>query len=410
MPKVHPDAPRPLRLAALGVAMTALAACGGDGFDWDLRPASGASTAEAARQATAARPQPDARGVISYPGYQVVVARRGETVGEVATRLGLEPVDLASHNALAVDTQLRDGEVLTLPRRVAARPPTEDRRDVSSIAVSALDRVESPRPAAEPPVAGPEPLRHTVQRGETAFTIARLYNVTPRALADWNGLGADMAVREGQTLMIPVAAPEPVRTAAATPPAPAAPPDRSPPAQRPAEPPAAAAPAEPQTPRPGRGSPTPTPPSAAAPLPTAEPATQPAPAAPPSPNLGEQRTAAASGARLSMPVDGRIIREFQPGRTDGISIAAAAGTPVRAAADGTVATITRDTQQTQIVILRHENNLLTVYANIDDIAVERGQQVRRGQQIGAIQAGDPAFVLFQVRQGIDSVDPMQFLR
>ncbi len=49
-----------------------------------------------------------------------------------------------------------------------------------------------------------EPLRHTVERGETAFTIARLYSVTPRALAEWNGLPADMSVREGQILMIPV--------------------------------------------------------------------------------------------------------------------------------------------------------------------------------------------------------------
>ena len=38
------------------------------------------STAEAARGATTARPEPDARGIISYPGYQVVVARGGDTV------------------------------------------------------------------------------------------------------------------------------------------------------------------------------------------------------------------------------------------------------------------------------------------------------------------------------------------
>lgn len=399
MPHIRRDAPRPLRLVALGATLTALAACGGSGLDWDLRPSATGSTAEAARQVTAPRPQPDARGVISYPGYQVVVARRGDTVGAVAGRLGIDALDLAAHNALSPDTTLRDGEVLTLPRRVAAAAPG-DLRDVGSIATTALDRVEGTAPAAaRAPAAGPQPVQHTVLRGETAFTIARLYNVTPRSLADWNGLGADMAVREGQTLMIPVAALEPQRTAAVTP-APATATDAAP------------ARTEPTTPRPGSGSPTPTPPSAATPLPRSEPAAQPTPAAtPPSPNLGDTRTTAAgSAARLSMPVDGRIIREFQPGRTDGISIAASAGTPVRAAADGTVATITRDTQQTQIVIVRHADNLLTVYANIDDIAVERGQQVRRGDRLGAVQAGDPAFVLFQVRQGIESVDPMTFLR
>ncbi|HPD92310.1 MAG TPA: peptidase M23, partial [Pararhodobacter sp.] len=56
-------------------------------LDWDLRPSAGFSTSDAARAATAARPAPDARGVISYPGYQVVVAQRGERVADIASRL-----------------------------------------------------------------------------------------------------------------------------------------------------------------------------------------------------------------------------------------------------------------------------------------------------------------------------------
>jgi hypothetical protein len=39
---------------------------------------------------------PDAQGVISYPGYQVAVARRGDTVGSVAARVGLSAQELAS--------------------------------------------------------------------------------------------------------------------------------------------------------------------------------------------------------------------------------------------------------------------------------------------------------------------------
>ena len=45
-----------------------------------------------------------------------------------------------------------------------------------------------------------------MQRGETAYTIARLYNVSAKSLAEWNGLGPDLAVREGQYLLIPVVA------------------------------------------------------------------------------------------------------------------------------------------------------------------------------------------------------------
>src|SRR5690606_21041347 len=147
---------------------------------------------------TGSRPAPDARGVISYPGYQVVVAQRGESVTAIATRLGLDPGALAAHNAIATDTTLRGGELLVLPSRVG------DGGTGSTITATPLDPVGR---------AAPEPLRHTVLRGERAYSIARLYNVSPRSIADWNGLPADMSVREGQILVIPV--PQSITAAAA---------------------------------------------------------------------------------------------------------------------------------------------------------------------------------------------------
>lgn len=385
---------RRLRGLMLGVAVLALTGCGDTMMDWDMRsPTSGASTAEAARAATVTRPAPDARGVISYPGYQVVVARRGETVQGVADRLGLDGAELARFNALPPGTSLRQGEVLALPRRVpdgpAATGPRSDTPppggiDVSAIASTALDRTDGgtsapdtrPEPAAT--AAGPEPIRHQVVRGETAFSIARLYNVSTRALAEWNGLGSDMIVREGQYLLIPVAASgaNATQTAAAAPP-------------------------------PGTGSPTPTPPSAARPLPSESPGTQAAAAPPASPDLGAQ---ASSATRLAMPVDGRVIREFNKGRNDGIGLAAPAGTAVRAADEGTVAAINRDAGEGPIMVIRHSGNLLTVYAGIDDVRVERGATVRRGQTIAAVRAGEPSFLHFEVREGFESVDPMRYLQ
>jgi murein DD-endopeptidase MepM/ murein hydrolase activator NlpD len=221
-------------------------------------------------------------------------------------------------------------------------------------------------------------VRHRVARGETAFTVARRYNVTTRALADWNGLGPELMLREGQTLLIPVAADTPRPAAAAEAPVTA----------------------------PGQGSPTPEPPSAAQPLPPAPAA---APATPPSPDLGASRSAA-SAARFAMPADGNVIRSFSPPRNQGIDIGAAAGSPVRAAADGTVAKISRDTASIPIVMIRHPGNLLTVYANVDGISVAEGAAVRRGQQIGTVRAGSPAFLHFEVRDGIEAQDPMTFLQ
>jgi murein DD-endopeptidase MepM/ murein hydrolase activator NlpD len=83
---------------------------------------------------------------------------------------------------------------------------------------------------------------------------------------------------------------------------------------------------------------------------------------------------------------------------------------VRAAAAGTVAAITRDTDQVPILVVRHENNLLTVYANIDDIRVERGARVTSGQTLATVRQGDPSFLHFEVREGFESVDPMPYLQ
>lgn len=385
-----------LRAIGLGCSVLALAACNTTGpfetMDWDFRGGGGAlDTSEAARQATQNRPSPDSRGVISYPGYQVAVARRGDTVASVAARVGLTSDELARYNALMPTDPLRAGEVLALPRRVADQGQVQGLAgagssaapgavDVSAIATTALDRVGTPTPpATTTPRASGEPVRHQVRRGETAFSIARLYNVSAKALGEWNGLGADLNVREGQYLIIPVANAAPPQTAGTT--------------------------------APGAGSPTPVPPSATKPLPDEKttPAAQKPKETPASPDLGKQQTSA-STSKMQMPVAGAIIRPYAKGKNDGIDISAPAGSAVKAAAAGTVAAITKDTEQTPIIVIRHADNILTVYAGVDGIAVKKGDSVSRGQTIAKVRAATPSFLHFEVRRGVDSTDPMAFLK
>ena len=87
-----------------------------------------------------------------------------------------------------------------------------------------------------------------------------------------------------------------------------------------------------------------------------------------------------------------------------------AGTNVTPPESGTVAAITRDTEKVPILVIRHADNLLTVYANIDGITVEKGDSVSRGQSIGKIRGGNANYVHFEVRKGFESVDPMPFLQ
>ena len=389
MPPPFGNLPRMLRAASLSAALAGLAGCATDTLDWDMRNRTSAlNTSQAAQAATTSRPAADARGVLSYPGYQVAVARRGDTVTTVANRVGLDAVELARYNAIEPGQTLRAGELLVLPSRVANAAPLgtggqTSGIDVTTLAANAIDRAAGATPAASAPsaatAAGAEPVRHKVVRGETAYSIARTYNVSARALADWNGLDADMNVREGQTLLIPVATqPAPARGESA----------------------------------PGAGSPTPLPPSASLPLPAQDEAaaSAPAPDTPASPDLGAGRSAA-SAATYVMPVAGKIIRTYQKGRNEGIDIAAPAGTAVRAAANGTVAAITKDTDQVKVLVLRHADGRLTVYASVTAISVAKGASVKRGQTIAAVAAADPAILHFEVRDsGGDSTDPMAFLQ
>jgi LysM repeat protein len=84
-------------------------------FDFDFRGNS-FDTSDAALQATQSRPKADELGIISYPTYQIAIARRSDTIESMAERLGQNPSELARYNGLAEGERLRNGEVLALPK------------------------------------------------------------------------------------------------------------------------------------------------------------------------------------------------------------------------------------------------------------------------------------------------------
>ncbi len=100
-------------------------------------------------------------------------------------------------------------------------------------------------------------------------------------------------------------------------------------------------------------------------------------------------------------------------RNDGINIRVKRGTPVVAAAAGTVAYAGNDLKGFgNLILLRHDQGWVSAYAHNDDILVSRGQAVNRGAPIARAgssgQVGEPQ-LHFELRQGARAVDPTQYL-
>ena len=101
---------------------------------------------------------------------------------------------------------------------------------------------------------------------------------------------------------------------------------------------------------------------------------------------------------------------------DGMDIAAEAGTPVCAAADGTVYTVYEDDTLGTTVVIRHEGGYVTKYSSLaKEVSVAPGDTVTLGQTIGTVGATallETALgehVHFSVTCNDISLDPMVFL-
>jgi murein DD-endopeptidase MepM/ murein hydrolase activator NlpD len=90
---------------------------------------------------------------------------------------------------------------------------------------------------------------------------------------------------------------------------------------------------------------------------------------------------------ITTPVNGTVTSPFGPrgGRNhDGIDIAAPTGTPVRAAACGTVSLAGQQSGYGNIVCITHTSQFSTCYAHLSRFGVTNGTQVQQGQVIGYV--------------------------
>lgn len=117
------------------------------------------------------------------------------------------------------------------------------------------------------------------------------------------------------------------------------------------------------------------------------------------------------------PVQGQVSERFgKQGAgiaNEGITIAAPAGTPIRAAQAGEVAYVGHGVRDYgNIVILRHPSGEMTSYAHASDIVVSKGQHVATGTTLGYVGTSGNAKtpqLHFAMRSGDKAVDPLSRL-
>jgi Peptidase family M23 len=120
---------------------------------------------------------------------------------------------------------------------------------------------------------------------------------------------------------------------------------------------------------------------------------------------------------LTPPVDGAVVRGFQPPTSRwgpghrGLDYAVSRGGDVRAAADGPVA-FAGTVAGSAAVTIAHQGGLETTYSRLSEVFVERGEVVAQGQFIGRVGNSHPGTdggLHFGVKLDDAYVDPRLYL-
>ena len=222
---------------------------------------------------------------------------------------------------------------------------------------------------------------HTVKKGEKVSEISKLYNVDESELRKENSMpeGTD-ELKEGSAIFIP-GADEVIET-------------------QPVSEPAAEAEQTEKTQT-----------ETAAPQPeeTREQKTEPEQI-----TQEEPETENETAINLIWPAAGKIVQAFSQSapKSDGIDIQFEKGTEIRAAADGKVIYSAANANFGNMVIIRHDDEFITVYAYLHTIFAKEGQMVKQSDAIGLADKTETKqvpMIHFEVRKAAKPVDPLKYL-
>lgn len=200
---------------------------------------------------------------------------------------------------------------------------------------------------------------YRVNAGDTIGGIASAYGRKPQEIAAWNGLAVNSPVTPGQVLRV---SPPMTSGSVVTPPVGVTP-----------NAPGAATPGAPGAPGTAAG-----------------------------PQQGV----------LQWPLRGPVLKAFAQGKSNGIVIGGRPGDPVKAAATGRVVYAGSGIEAYgPLIIIKHDDSLITAYGQNSTLLVKEGDAVAQGQTIGevGVDSRGVASIQFEVRYNGQPVDPLTWL-
>jgi murein DD-endopeptidase MepM/ murein hydrolase activator NlpD len=317
-----------------------------------------------------------------------VRVEHGMTLFGIAEANDISVRKLARANGLRAPYRIQVGQVIKLPGVSNPQVPR------ATLASQKSQIEDTPRIAS---ASRHSTGSHEVASGDTIYSLARTYGVSPAQIADANGLTMKSRLSLGQSLKIPGATASPIV------------------AQNNNDEIVDSKPALVADAKSGVVDPAPTKVSEVPEIPKAvrldgKQVAENTPGAIENPPVD-------GGMTLRWPVRGKVIGEFgkKPGgaKNEGVNIAVPEGTSVRAAEEGVVAYAGNELKgYGNLVLIRHQGGFVTAYAHAKELFVKKGDQVKRGDVIakaGQTGAVDSPQLHFEVRKGATALDPLKFL-
>jgi membrane-bound lytic murein transglycosylase D len=135
----------------------------------------------------------------------IYTVHKGETLGRIGQQLGVPVAEICRQNNIEDPNLVQPGRKLTIKLETAPADVAQKTADSTAVAKPTDQQATAP---AQTPVQSnlkantPSPQTHTVQPGDTVWSIARTYGLDPHRLMDLNKLSRNGRIFPGQELII----------------------------------------------------------------------------------------------------------------------------------------------------------------------------------------------------------------